>query len=132
ETRSILPGAGDLPPQRPVVTKDGRVVFVGVQEGPMRYAQSGIAQVLAIHSDGSIPEDSVLGTVLSQHSGDRAASLALSPDEKAVYATDLKRRPPGGKTSVPAHAVFRFGWTDKEATPLIGTPTEAGNDGQHL
>jgi sugar lactone lactonase YvrE len=132
ETRSLLPGAGDLPPQRAVVTKDGRVVFVGVQEGPMRYAQSGIAQVLAIHSDGSIPEDSVLGTVLSQHSGDRAASLALSPDEKTLYATDLKRRPQGGKTPAPAHAVFRFGWTDKEATPLIGTPTEAGNDAKHL
>jgi hypothetical protein len=128
ETRSLVPGAGDLPPHRAVATRDGRVVFVGVQEGPHRYAQSGIAQVVTLHADGSVPDEGVLGTIFTRNSGDAAASLALAPDEKTVYAADVKQ----GKPQVPAHVVYRFGWSDKEATAFLGTLGKSGNDEKHL
>ncbi len=101
ETRSIVPGAGSLPRQRPVVTKDGRIAFVGVQELG-RYNQEGANQVVLLDTDGS---GARLGPVLAPKSR-LGANLALSPDQKIVYACDHK-------------SVGSFGWTDKEPRALV-------------
>ena len=110
ETRSLLPGAGDVPSHRPIVTKSGRLAFVGIQEVE-RYARPGIAQVLAIEKDGSMPPGGPLRARLSNLSG-TAASLAISPDDQTLYATGLGE----GSTldGAPTHAVYAFGWNDKE------------------
>ncbi|MBC8871808.1 MAG: SMP-30/gluconolactonase/LRE family protein [Planctomycetes bacterium] len=131
ETRSLIPGAGDLPAQRPVVTKDGRLAFVGIQEwaaGALRYAQAGVAQVVVINTDGSVPRDGVLKTLVADRSSS-AASLALSPDEKTLYASGLRKGNYAGK---PTHAVYRFGWSDESTAVLVGVENEAGSDESHL
>jgi len=131
ETRSLLPGAGDLPPQRPVVSRDARLAFVGVQEwvgDALRYAQAGVAQVTVIHTDGSLPDDGFLKTVLAKLSSS-AANLALSPDEKTVYASGLRKGSYSGK---PTHAVYKFGWSDKSPKVFAGVENEAGPDDKHL
>ncbi len=127
ETRSFVPGGGDLPPCRPVVARDGRLAFVGVQELGC-YAGAGVNQVLVIRTDGSIPER-VLGTVTDANSY-RGASLALSPDEKTLYAGDVG----GGTISKPRpyHVVQRFAWADPKPASLIGVLNEPGNDEKHL
>jgi hypothetical protein len=121
ETRSLLPGAGDIPSQRAVATRDGRVAFVGVQEVE-RYARPGTAQVVVIRSDGSAPEP-LLRTKLSE-SSPSGASLALSPDEKTVYAAGLREG--GGADGKPTHAVYAFGWTDPAPRLFAGDPAQSG------
>lgn len=123
ETRSLLPGAGDLPPQQPVVSRDGRLAFVGVQEGPHRYAQPGLNQVVVIDTDGGIPDGGALRTVLAKSSR-TAADLALSPDEKTIYATGLR----DGDGS--ANAVYRFSWSD--AGPQVFVAGDTGPDESRL
>lgn len=128
ETRSLLPGAGDLPPQRPIVTKDGRLAFVGIEESPKRYQNAGRNRLIVLHTDGSLPPDGAFRTEVSKVSGS-AASLALSPDEKTLYASGLREGYSQGK---PTHAVFRFGWDDAEPKLFAGVKNEAGNDERHL
>jgi len=131
ETRSLIPGAGDLPAQRPVVTKDGRLAFVGVQEwaaGALRYAQAGVAQVVVINTDGSVSRDGVLKTLVADRSSS-AASLALSPDEQTLYASGLRK---GNYSGKPTHAVYKFGWSDESATVFAGVENEVGSDKSHL
>lgn len=118
ETRSLLPGAGDLPSQRPVVTKSGRLAFVGIQEIE-RYARPGIAQILSIEKDGSMPPGGPLGTKLAAQSG-TAASLALSPDEQTLYATGLGEG--GTLDGTPTHALYAFGWKDPSPRVLVKGP----------
>ncbi|HOX06997.1 MAG TPA: hypothetical protein PK280_11395 [Planctomycetota bacterium] len=133
ETRSLLPGLGDLPRQRPVVTRDGLLAFVGVQEGPQPFAQAGLARLTVINTDGGVPAGGVLGTRIHPLT-DTGASLALSPDEKILYATGVRAcvHGPvapgaankcdecvhGGETwrhTKPDGLVYRFGWTDAKA-----------------
>jgi len=131
ETRSLVPGAGELPAQRPVVTRDGRLAFVGVQEwvgDALRYAHAGVTRVTVIHTDGSTPPDGVLKTLLAKMSGS-GANLALSPDEKTLYASGLRRGSYGGK---PTHAVYRFAWSDQAPTVFVGVENEADADEKHL
>ncbi|MGQ9661251.1 MAG: hypothetical protein ACUVWX_02815 [Kiritimatiellia bacterium] len=75
ETRSFLPGVGDLPCNRPVVTSDGRLGFVGIQEGPRPFAQPGEARFTVIRTDGSIPDEPLRTLILPLT--DTGASLAL-------------------------------------------------------
>ena len=136
ETRSLIPGLGDLPRQRGVVTRDGRLAFVGVQEGPSPYAQAGEARLTVVRTDGSVPADGVLRTLIHPVT-DTAAALALSPDEKTIYATGVRACThaaikPGvrgvcrdceneGQTwdhTVPNGIVYRFGWDDAQAGPF--------------
>jgi hypothetical protein len=133
ETRSMIPGLGDLPRQRAVVTREGRLAFVGVLEGPAPYAQAGEARVTVVHTDGSVPASGVLKTLIHPVT-DTGAALALSPDEKTVYATGVRACThaavkPGvrgtckeceaeGQTwdhTVPNGIVYRFGWDDAQA-----------------
>jgi hypothetical protein len=118
ETRSLLPGAGDLPSQRPVVTKSGRLAFVGIQEVE-RYARPGIAQVVAIEKDGAMPPGGPLRTKLAALSG-TAASLALSPDEQTLYATGLGEG--SALDGTPSNAVYAFGWNDPAPRVLVKGP----------
>jgi hypothetical protein len=104
ETRSLVPGAGNLPLHRAIATRDGRVAFVGVQEME-RYSNAGVNQLVVINSDGSLPADGALRTVLAPVSA-LGASLALSPDEKTIYATGLHEGAYQGKLT---HVVYRFG-----------------------
>ena len=122
ETRSLVPGAGDLPSQRPVVARDGRLAFVGIQELE-RYARAGVAQVVVIEKDGGIPSGGALKTRLAASSG-TAASLALSPDGKTLYATGLGE----GATldGKPAQVVYAFGWDDPEPRIFAGEKGQAG------
>ncbi len=117
ETRSLLPGAGDLPPQQPVVSRAGKLAFVGVQEDPHRYAQPGLNQVVVIDTDGGVPADGPLRTVLAKSSRS-AANLALSPDEKTIYATSVR------DANGPTNAVYRFGWSD--AAPQVFVSGDGG------
>ncbi|HOX05496.1 MAG TPA: SMP-30/gluconolactonase/LRE family protein [Planctomycetota bacterium] len=126
ETRSLLPGAAEIATQQAVATGDGRVAFVGHQEWvgtTLRYNQTGTKQLVILGADGSVPEKP-LGTVLAtgSHCG---SSLALSPDEKTLFVTGIHT--PGPKKTIKgAHAVYKFGWDDKEPKAFIGSPDEAG------
>ena len=137
ETRSCIPGLGDLPRQRPVVTRDGRLAFVGIQEGPRCFAQPGEARLTVIHTDGGVPAGGVLRTLIHPLT-DTGASLALSPDEKTLYATGVRAgiHPcgPGAKFvcdncdhggatwnhTIPLGVVFKFGWNDAQGIMFLG------------
>jgi hypothetical protein len=123
ETRSILPGAGDLPPERAVATRDGRVALVGIREGPHRYAQAGVANLLVLRGDGGVPRDGYLGAEISSGSSS-GASLALSPDEQTIYAAGIKEGSSGG--GKPLHAVLRFGWKGEKPEVFAGDKSAPG------
>lgn len=131
ETRSLIPGAGDLPAQRAVVTGDGRLAFVGIQEwtgDALRYAQAGTAQVVALGADGSVPPRGVLKTLVAERSSS-AANLAIAPDGKTFFASGLRKGPYSGK---PTHAVYRFELSDERAVVFAGVENEPGADGSHF
>jgi sugar lactone lactonase YvrE len=137
ETRSSIPGLGDLPTQRAVVTSDGRLAFIGIHEGPRPFAQPGEARLTVINTDGSVPDDGVLKTPIVPLT-DSAGGLALAPDEKTLYATGLRAGlhpngpgpyfvcdvcDHGGSTWVhtnPIPAVFRLDWDDPQAILFVG------------
>jgi hypothetical protein len=104
ETRSLVPGVGSLPRQHPAVTRDGRMALVGLQELG-RYNQQGVNQVLFLSTDGSPAPGGLLGPVLASKS-QTAANLALSPDEKTIYASG-------------SGAVSAFGWGEAEPRPVV-------------
>ena len=132
ETRSLYPGLGDLPRQRPVVTSDGRLVLVGIQEqvgDALRYAHAGPGYLTIVGVDGSVPAP-LLGPQLSKMlSPSSAPSLALSPDEKTIYITGLRFGAYRGKAT---HAVYRCSLSDKTITPFIGQERTPGADETHL
>ena len=137
ETRSVVPGLGDLPNQRAVATSDGRLAFVGVQEGPRCFAQAGEARLTVLHTDGGTPPDGVLKTLIHPLT-DSAASLALSPDETAIYATGVRAgiHPVGpgpdfvcdncdhaGATwnhTIPLRLVYKLAWSAPQPGVFLG------------
>ncbi len=130
ETRSLVPGAGEFGGQsRAIATSDGRVAFAGIQESPLRYAHGGRVQVTVLGDDGSAPGKSVLRTLLAEK-GD-TASLALSPDEKTIYATGVRLGVYFNRMK-PTNVVYKFGWDDEKPRVLIGEKGKAGADGKHL
>jgi hypothetical protein len=131
ETRAHLPGLGDLPAQRPVVTRDGRLAFLGLRERLEYAARAGDPWVTVIHTDGSVPTRGVLFTRL-QPFLNRGACLALAPDEKTFYATGMwmgsaidARR--GQVSEWPLNAVYRFTWEERQARVFLGTPEKRGD-----
>jgi len=128
ETRTILQGVGDLPVHRPVVASDGRVAFVGHEEwckSKLRYNRCGPNRVTVIRSDGSVPEPPVR-CELDDFSAGGGGKLALSPDEKTLYATRVLAGFKGWH-----HAVYKFDWNDTKKTVFAGRQKEpgAGKDG---
>ncbi len=114
ETRSIVPGATDIPAHEAIVTGDGRVGFIGRMEYK-RYGQPGPVHMIAIGADGGIREKPVRALICGKRG--LAATLALSPDGKTVYASGVQDR---AKNSRAADIVYRFGWNDAQAKPFLG------------
>jgi len=114
ETLSLLPGAGAaVPDHRAVATRDGRVAFMS---GPRHDKHSPPAlQMAVINADGSTGAGAILRTRLAKGKGVVSASLALSPDEKTIYASDVSDVTKGG----PVNVVYKFGWEDAEPKPLV-------------
>ncbi|MGQ9663628.1 MAG: hypothetical protein ACUVWX_15050 [Kiritimatiellia bacterium] len=137
ETRSCLPGLGDLPRQRAVVTPAGYLAFVGIQEGPRCFAQPGEARLTLIATDGSVPPGGVLRTRIHPLT-DTGASLALAPDRQTFYATGIRAGihpcgpghnficdncDHGGETwnhTQPLPIVLRFRADDEQGTVFLG------------
>jgi hypothetical protein len=121
ETRSLIPGAAENQNHEAIVTSDGRVGFVGRMEH-LRYAQAGPIHLLQINSDGSVPDDGVVKTKIFARG--TSATLALSPDEKTVYASDVRKSK--GHYGLPINVVYKFGWTDAKPTPFAGGKDASG------
>ena len=121
ETRATVPGlGGERWMFRGVVSRDGRLALVGNQE--ILRDRGGLTQVVVIRTDGSVPEP-VKRTVISRDCGRSTASMALSPDEKTIYATGLRYSLDGLKAD---NAVYAFGWDDPSARLLAGDQKDAG------
>ncbi len=101
ETRAILAGAGNVIAHQPVVTPEGRLVFIAHDEKPKRYNNPGIKRVTVINADGSMPPGGPYRTVLATSSKGGGA-LALASDGKTFYATGLS------SNKKPLAAAFRF------------------------
>jgi hypothetical protein len=129
ETRSLVPGAGTLQEHTMVATSDGRLGFVGVLEYPKRYAQPGELRLIVINADGSVPDGGVVRTLIHhERNKAHAASLALSPDEKTIYASDVRRiNYRDLKYGRNVNKVLKFGWDDKTPEPFIAPPSADGN-----
>ena len=143
ETHSFLPGLGDLPTNRPVVTAGGRLVFVGIQEGPRCFAQPGIARLTYLDLDGGVPDGGVLGPRIWPLT-DTGGSLALSPDGGTFYVAGVRAgthpNPPwhlfrcdncdhAGRTwlhTEPIHAVLKCGPGDRRARVFAGRVGRSG------
>ncbi|NUM88731.1 MAG: SMP-30/gluconolactonase/LRE family protein, partial [Bdellovibrionales bacterium] len=56
--------------------------------------------------------------------GGVSATLAMSPDEQTLYASDVRT----GKDhyGLPSHVVYRFTWKDAEPKPFLGGKDAAG------
>jgi sugar lactone lactonase YvrE len=121
ETRSFIPGAGDNENHDALVTSDGRVAFVGRMEWK-RYANAGPLHLLVINSDGSVPADGPVKTMIFPKGV--SATLAMSPDEKTLYASDV--RTATGHYGKPVNTIYKFSWNDKAATPFLGGKDAAG------
>ncbi len=132
ETRSFYPGVGEIPRQRPVVTSDGQLAFVGIQEYG-RYAQPGENRLTVICTDGGVPAEGILRTRLAEKSAS-GASLALSPDEKWLYATGLfdGYSDTFWEKCKWHHVVYRFRWNDRTPQVFLGKLYEAGNGQEHF
>ncbi|KPJ69712.1 MAG: hypothetical protein AMS14_11310, partial [Planctomycetes bacterium DG_20] len=118
ETRALVPGiGGEHGMFRGAVTKDGRLALSGVME-IFRDTGQKYAQVVVVNTDGSAPEG-VLGPGLHKNTR-QPASLALSPDEKTIYATGMRGGPYDDKNKF-LDTVFSFAWGDKEVKPFIST-----------
>jgi hypothetical protein len=119
ETRNLFPGlGGEHSMFRGAVTKDGRLLQTGVME-IFRDAGVETAQVTIVNTDGSAPAAGILGPVLSKSTRD-AASLALSPDERTIYAAGQRDGPYVDKCKF-VNTVYSFSLGDKEARPFISS-----------
>ncbi|MHC4916475.1 MAG: SMP-30/gluconolactonase/LRE family protein [Planctomycetota bacterium] len=116
ETRSLIPGVGNLTAMQPVVTADGKLIFAGLQE-VSRYNQQGRIQVVALNAaDGSPLDGKPLRTVLTEsaHNG----CLAVAPDGKTFYASFLRSRKKSLKATL-GGTVFKFTLDDAKPTPFL-------------
>ena len=128
ETRSFYPGLGQLSRQRPMITRDGRVVTVGHQEvsrTSLRYQRTGIGHLVVTRTDGSVPEPCVGPRLMDGFvSPYGSISLAPSPDGKTIYAAGLRQ---GAYREPFFHAVYRCGWEEKSFKAFIGSEKTAGS-----
>jgi hypothetical protein len=122
ETRSFIPGAGDNENHEALATSDGRVAFVGRMEW-LRYSNPGPLHLIVLNADGSVPNSGPIKTKIFPNA--MSATLAMSPDEKTIYASDI-RTSRGDHYGVPVHRIYKFGWDDKEATLFLNGTNAVG------
>ncbi len=132
---SILPWNEFFSAQMPVVTPDGRFVFLSASGKHIRIPK----RLLALGTDGSVPED-FAGPILLQEEVRGIGSVACSPDGKLFYVTGMRGRSiwpqRGGE---PHHCVFRVQWDaprppwkNFSAKPFIGEFEFRGSGKTHL
>lgn len=132
---SILPWNEFFSSQMPVVTPDGRFVFLSASDKHIRIPK----RLLALGTDGSVPED-FAGPILLQEEVRGIGSVACSPDGKTFYVTGMRGRSiwpqRGGE---PHHCVFRVQWDaprppwkNFSAKPFIGEFEFRGGGKTHL
>jgi sugar lactone lactonase YvrE len=116
--RSLLPiaaesaeGGNATQVHRAVATRDGRVAFVSSPfEAPDTRA------VCVVNADGTVPPDGPIKATFEKRV--TSATLALSPDEKTLYASAVSRSGRGGG---PVDVVYKFGWEEKAPKPFVST-----------
>ncbi len=107
--RSLLPLNGEAKEgnnrtglHRAVATRDGRVAFLAAPFAPPHREPRG---VFVIGADGGAPVGGVIRTIFPK--GVLSADLALSPDEKTLYASVAG-------TKAPKDLIYKFGWKDEK------------------
>jgi hypothetical protein len=128
ETRSLLPGLGNLPPGKPCVAPDGRVAFIGHHEFGT-YNGAGPQQVVFVNADGSPPASGWTGPVLAKRSSG-GGSLAITSDGKTLYATGIVEG--RGSKAKAVHCVYKFAWGAKRAEVFVGDGKSSGNGKNRL
>ncbi len=134
-SHSFIPWNYDLAWQLPVVTPDGRLVFINKGNRELRVPK----RLLCVGVDGSVPAD-MAGPVIVQEEVRGAASIACSPDGKTFYVTALRGQnlwpPRGGE---PHHVIYRMKWDDPRMEPnqfyrkpFIGEIMKKGGGKTHL
>ncbi len=122
----FLLGMSRMPRHIPVITKDGRFIYVCGRafEDP---GGNKARRLLSVYTDGRAPRDQFYGPVLPE--GTLGSTfLALSPDEQYVYVTCAKVHDKG-----PAQVVYRVQWGQKNLLkPFIGVEFEPGADNGHF
>jgi NHL repeat len=104
--RSTYPGAVFSGRNSMVCTEDGRLVILsGAGHTPIKYPDlRGGRRLLILGQDGSVPENWLGPEIRPQIGG--AGHIALSPDEKYVYATGFVST--GRKGRGPENVVYRL------------------------
>ncbi|KKM58503.1 hypothetical protein LCGC14_1549190 [marine sediment metagenome] len=102
------------------------------------------AQLVMIRTDGSVP-DAPRGPIITdetrgktpagagpenvKYGGNRTGSLAMSPDEKTIYISEVNA---GGWSGKPTHIVYRCAWGDKYARAFLGELNVPGKGAKGL
>ncbi|MHC4916511.1 MAG: hypothetical protein ACYTGB_13575, partial [Planctomycetota bacterium] len=113
--------------QRLEVTAEGTVLMAS---GGNDWSDQAVPRhVLAINSDGTVPESGFVGPELGAKrrysSGLRPQQLALSPDGKTIYFAGMGFSNKKGHKG--AHVIGRMTWDSKNPEPFIGKPDESGD-----
>ena len=129
--RTTYPGAVFAGRMFPVVTSDGRIIMLS---GPGRTTIKfpdlrGGRRLLTLGTDGSVPENFLGPEVCPMVGG--FGRLALSPDEKVVYATGFVDAAHDGKG--PCNVVYHLALDGSQRSKiLIGKPYQSGRGKDRL
>jgi len=135
--RTTYPGAVFGQRMFPAITKDGRIVLLTAPpHGTIKYPDfRGGRRLLILGGDGSVPEIFLGPEVCPMVGG--YGHVALSPDDKYVYATGFVST--GLKGTGPRNVVYRVALDGSEpskvfvgATTAAGKPAAALNDPQGI
>ncbi len=124
--KSIYPFAAEPQRQQMAISPDGRRMFLITNvrgKGPVLTAIDA--------KDGGVPKGGAFGPALGGKGMSGSAYLAFAPGGETIYVSGVAVKP-RWKPALPKHAIYRAKWGDKEITPFIGKPDEAGDDGEHL
>ncbi len=118
----FLPGMPGMRRHTPVITRDGRYIYVC---GRML---KGKRRLLCIGLDGSARKDSFYGPILPDDALVTDTFIAVDPEGTRVYVSGLR----GGNGKL-IHAVYTARWrSDEVMKPFAGKPYEAGDDASHF
>jgi NHL repeat len=124
--KSIYPFASEPQRQQMAISPDQQRMILVVKvrdKGPVLMAVDA--------KDGGVPEGGAFGPSLGGKGMSSSAYLALGRGGQTIYLSGVASQP-RWKPAVPRHAVYHAKWGDKEITPFIGKPDEAGTDETHL